>query len=108
MSPHALIEVLTDRPARCPLDRCHELHQDNRLKFDLSDLQLTGEDALQRRLADMRTTTIADVAANQYVAELVGANTDSEWAMRWLILLMVLTCDPLAIALTAAASARKG
>ncbi len=56
----------------------------------------------------MRTTTIADVAANQYVAELVGANTDSERAMRWLILLMVLTCDPLAIALTAAASARKG
>jgi hypothetical protein len=32
---------------------------------------------------------------------------DSETAIRWLILMMVLTCDPLAIALTAAASARR-
>jgi hypothetical protein len=30
---------------------------------------------------------------------------DSEQAIRWLIALMVLCCDPLAIALTAAASA---
>jgi hypothetical protein len=36
-----------------------------------------------------------------------GADTDSERAIRWLIALMVLTCDPLAIALTAAASARR-
>jgi len=42
----------------------------------------------------------------RYVAELVGA--DSERAIRWLILLMVLCCDPLAIALTAAASAQRG
>jgi hypothetical protein len=35
-----------------------------------------------------------------------GADTDSERAIRWLIALMVLCCDPLAIALTAAASAR--
>jgi hypothetical protein len=42
----------------------------------------------------------------RYVAELVGADTDSERAIRWLIALMVLCCDPLAIALTAAASAR--
>ncbi len=41
------------------------------------------------------------------VAELVGADTDSERAIRWLIALMVLCCDPLAIALTAAASARR-
>jgi hypothetical protein len=32
-------------------------------------------------------------------------DTDSERAIRWLIALMVLRCDPLAIALTAAASA---
>ena len=32
---------------------------------------------------------------------------DSERAIRWLIALMVLCCDPLAIALTAAASARR-
>src|SRR5258706_13520833 len=36
----------------------------------------------------------------------VGANADSERAIRWLIALMVLCCDPLAISLTAAASAR--
>jgi hypothetical protein len=41
------------------------------------------------------------------VAELVGADTDAERAIRWLIALMVLTCDPLAIALTAAASAHR-
>jgi hypothetical protein len=35
-----------------------------------------------------------------------GVGTDSERAIRWLIALMVLFCDPLAIALTAAASSR--
>jgi len=39
------------------------------------------------------------------VAELVGANTDSERPIRWLITLMVLCRDPLAVALTAGASA---
>jgi hypothetical protein len=43
----------------------------------------------------------------RYVAEFIGADTDSERAIRWLIALMVLCCDPLAIALTAAASARR-
>jgi hypothetical protein len=43
----------------------------------------------------------------RYVAELLGASADSERAIRWLIALMVLCCDPLAIALTAAASARR-
>jgi hypothetical protein len=43
----------------------------------------------------------------QYVAELIGTETDNERAIRWLILMMVLCCDPLAIALTAAASARR-
>jgi hypothetical protein len=63
-------------------------------------------------------TERASVAANgrqmetesapiRYVAELVGADTDSERAIRWLIALMVLCCDPLAISLTAAASARR-
>lgn len=41
-----------------------------------------------------------------YVAEMLGVGSDSERAIRWLIALMVLCCDPLAIALTAAASAR--
>jgi hypothetical protein len=38
----------------------------------------------------------------QYIAAMAGV--DIERAIRWLILLMVLTCDPLAIALTVAAS----
>jgi len=38
----------------------------------------------------------------RYVAELLGADGDIERAIRWLILVMVLCCDPLAIALTAA------
>jgi len=47
-----------------------------------------------------------EAAPIRYVAELVGVDkSDSERAIRWLIALMVLCCDPLAIALTAAASA---
>jgi NAD(P)-dependent dehydrogenase (short-subunit alcohol dehydrogenase family) len=42
-----------------------------------------------------------EAAPIRYVAELIGADTDSEEAIRWLIALMVLCCDPLAIALTA-------
>ena len=48
-----------------------------------------------------------EAAPIRYVAELLGADADSEKAIRWLIALMVLCCDPLAIALTAAASARR-
>ena len=48
-----------------------------------------------------------EAAPIRYVAELVGIDTDSERAIRWLIALMVLRCDPLAIALTAAASAMR-
>jgi len=36
----------------------------------------------------------------QYLAVMIG--TDAETAVRWLILLMVLCCDPAAIALTIA------
>jgi hypothetical protein len=43
----------------------------------------------------------------RYVAELLGAEADSERAIRWLILVIVLCCDPLAIALTAAPSAQR-
>jgi hypothetical protein len=43
-----------------------------------------------------------EAAPIMYVAQLMGATT--EQAIRMLILLMVLTCDPLAVALTAAAS----
>src|SRR5262249_37112819 len=48
-----------------------------------------------------------EAAPIRYVAELIGTEADSERAIRWLIALMVLCCDPLAIALTAGASARR-
>ena len=46
-----------------------------------------------------------EAAPIRYVAELAGA--DSERAIRWLVVLMLMCCDPLAIALTAAASASR-
>ena len=54
--------------------------------------------AARGRQADVEAAPI------RYVAELLGVDSDSERAIRWLIALMVLCCDPLAIALTAAAS----
>jgi hypothetical protein len=48
-----------------------------------------------------------EAAPIRYVAELLGTDTDSEKAIRWLIALMVLCRDPLAVALTAATSARR-
>jgi hypothetical protein len=44
-----------------------------------------------------------EAAPIRYVAAVFGV-ADQETAIRWLIALMVLCCDPLAIALTAAAS----
>jgi hypothetical protein len=48
-----------------------------------------------------------EAAPIMYVAEILGVGGESERAIRWLIALMVLCCDPLAIALTAAAAARR-
>jgi hypothetical protein len=47
-----------------------------------------------------------EAAPIRYVAAIFGV-ADQETAIRWLIALMVLTCDPLSIALAAAASARR-
>jgi hypothetical protein len=43
----------------------------------------------------------------RYVAELLGIGADDERSIHWLILLMVLVCDPLAVALTAGVSSRR-
>jgi hypothetical protein len=48
----------------------------------------------------------ADAAPVRYVAEPIGADTDSEWAIRWFLALIMLYRDPPARAPTAAASAR--
>jgi hypothetical protein len=58
--------------------------------------------AAQGRVAETEAAPIV------YVAEMLGVGTDSERAIRWLVLMMVLCCDPLAIVLTAAASAQRG
>jgi hypothetical protein len=68
---------------------------------------LAGLKAERANVAAKGRQIETEAAPIRYVAELVGADTDSERAIRWLIALMVLCCDPLAIALTAAASARR-
>jgi hypothetical protein len=60
-----------------------------------------GSVAAQGRQAKIEAAPI------RYDAELIGADADSERAIRWLIALMVLCCDRFAIALTAAASAMR-
>lgn len=52
------------------------------------------------------STVESEAVPIQYVAAVFGV-TDPEVAIRWLVLFMTLACDPLAIALTAAASARR-
>jgi hypothetical protein len=42
-----------------------------------------------------------------YVAQLFGIEGDAERIIRWLIAAMVMCCDPLALALTAAIAARR-
>jgi hypothetical protein len=50
----------------------------------------------------------AEAAPIRHVAEPIGAETDSEWAIRWFLALMMLCCDPPGKALTTAASAPSG
>jgi hypothetical protein len=68
---------------------------------------LAALEAERASLAAQGRRIKTEAAPIRHVAELIGADTDSERAMRWPIALMVLCCDPLAIALTAAASARR-
>ena len=65
------------------------------------------QEQLRRPVLSRAAQIETEAAPIRYVAELVGNNVDSECAIRWLIVLMVLCCDPLTIALTAAASARR-
>jgi len=49
----------------------------------------------------------SEAAPIMYAAEVLGIGSDPERAIRFLIVLMVLCCDPLAIVLTAGVSARR-
>ena len=76
----------------------------------MSETVRRGLSALKAERASVATQSRwieTEAAPIRYVAELIGAEADSERAIRWLIAFMVLTCDPLAIAPTAAASARR-
>jgi hypothetical protein len=61
---------------------------------------LIGIETQRATLTAERERVEAAMGPIQYVAGMVG--TDTETAVRWLILLMVLCCDPAAIALTIA------
>jgi hypothetical protein len=63
---------------------------------------LVGLQAQRAALVGERTRIEASTGPIQYLAMMVG--TAPEAAVRWLILLMVLCCDPAAIALTVAAA----
>jgi hypothetical protein len=47
-----------------------------------------------------------EAALIRHVAEPIGDETDREWAIRWLLALMMLCCDPSASTQMAGASAR--
>ncbi|UPK06251.1 hypothetical protein [Bradyrhizobium sp. 170] len=66
---------------------------------------LVGLQAQRAALAGERSRIEASAGPIQYLAMMVGVAP--EVAVRWLILLMVLCCDPAAIALTVAASASR-
>jgi hypothetical protein len=63
---------------------------------------LVGLQAQRAALAGERSRIEASAGPIQYLAMMVGAAPED--AVRWLILLMVLCCDPAAIALTVAAA----
>jgi hypothetical protein len=77
--------------------------------FDARERQVRGRAALKAErssVAAQGRRIETEAAPIQYVAAVFGV-TDPEIAIRWLIALIVLCCDPLAIAPTAAASARR-
>jgi cell division protein FtsB len=67
---------------------------------------LVGLQSQRAALAGERSRIEASAGPIQYLAMMVGAAP--EVAVRWLILLMVLCCDPAAIALTVAAAGSRG
>ena len=66
---------------------------------------LVGLQAQRAALAGERVRVEASAGPIQYLAMMVGAAPEA--AVRWLILLMVLCCDPAAIALTVAATSSR-
>jgi hypothetical protein len=89
--------------------RALDIATQQRLTRDSLDTQrqaatatLVGLQAQRAALVGERTRIEASAGPIQYLAMMVGAAPEA--AVRWLILLMVLCCDPAAIALTVAAA----
>jgi hypothetical protein len=81
--------------------------QGNRAQLLTDRLKAEGELRIlrtqQARIEGAQQRATADVGVLAYAAELIGA--DREQMIRWLILAMVLTCDPLSLALVVATGA---
>ena len=95
--PTALLAIEGQRKARASL-------ADERNREAGTLVAIKAEHAALTAKARQIETEAAPI---RYVAELVGTDTDSERAIRWPILLMVLTCDPLSIGITAAVSSQR-
>ena len=103
----ALVADLANRIAQ--IDRALNIVTQERATRDGLDTQrqaatatLVGLQSQRAALAGERSRIEASAGPIQYLAMMVGAAP--EVAVRWLILLMVLCCDPAAIALTVAAA----
>ncbi len=87
------------------------IREQKKSRADLVAQRQREADGLSKMKAEQAATAgrmravEVEAAPIMYVAQLAGAT--SEQAIRLLILLMVLTCDPTPIVLTAAASARR-
>jgi hypothetical protein len=101
------IESTIEEAAKCGLTNAALSAIDGQRKAR----QVLAGECQREALADLkaeRATVRADgrqieAAPIRYVADGIGADSDSEWTIRWLLALMVLCCDPPAIAPTAAA-----
>jgi hypothetical protein len=74
----------------------------SRMSGNARPVLLAALKAERASLAAQSRRIETEAAPIRYVAAIFGV-ADQETAIRWLIALMVLCCDPLAIALTAAA-----
>jgi hypothetical protein len=79
-------------------------------RTNAAPLAIDGQRKARQALAGDLKTELATLGANGRQIEAEAApvrdvvDTDSEWAIRWLLALMVLCCDPPAMAVTSAAA----
>jgi hypothetical protein len=103
----AAIEEDTKRGRATAAMALSQGQQLNRAQLIADRLRSEGElnvlKAQQARIAGAQSRASADIGVLEYAAALLGI--DRERMMQWLILAMVLTCDPLSLALVVATGA---